>query len=358
MDEFKLINWIKQFNNEAIGDDTAVLSVSEGKDLLATADMLVEGTHFLTGKISPFQLGHKTLAVNLSDIAAMGGSPKHIILSCCWSKSYQEEDVKEFFRGLFSLADRYNVKLAGGDTCGGEKITLDLCLLGEVEKGKEVKRSTAKEGDYIVVTGPLGTSGAGLEIVLNDNNNYNQICINDDINDGINCGINDNKVNSLNKEEKDLLLNAHLVPEPRVNEGKKLGELELVNSMIDVSDGLSSEVYHLAGCSDKGAIIYESKIPILEPVKKLGENLGKDPVEWALTGGEDYQLLMTVNEKNLDKVLETVENLKKTSHNYSQYFSQFGSPEVIGKIVAKRDGVKIEKNNIKYELDSRGYTHF
>ena len=337
MDEFKLINWIKQFNSEAIGDDTAVLSVSEGKDLLATADMLVEDTHFLTDKISPFQLGHKTLAVNLSDIAAMGGSPKHIILSCCWSKSYQEEDVKEFFRGLFSLADRYNVKLAGGDTCGGEKVTLDLCLLGEVDKGKEVKRSTAKEGDYIVVTGPLGTSMAGLWLIQNNSNNSHN-----------------SNINSLNKEEKDLLINAHLMPEPKVNEGKKLGELEIVNSMIDVSDGLSSEVYHITDCSDKGAIIYESKIPILEPVKKLGEKLGKDPVEWALTGGEDYQLLMTVNEKNLDKVLETIENLKKISHNNSK----FSSPEVIGKIVGKKDGVKIEKNNVKYELDSRGYTHF
>ncbi len=321
-DEFKLIQWIRQFNNSSkIGDDTALLNYcQQGKKLLVTADMLVENTHFLLDKISPYQLGHKTLAVNLSDIAAMGGKPRDIILSCCWSDNYTLDQIKDFFRGLYQLSSKYGVELAGGDTCRGEIIALDLCLLGEVEAGKEVTRKGAKEGDHLIITGPVGTSAAGMELVLGK------------------------ELTTLTSKEKNELLEAHLTPEPKVVEGYELGKNELANSMIDISDGLSNEIHHLAYNSQVGAEIYESKITFLDSVKKAAEELNKDPLDWAFEGGEDYQLLISVEEKNLDKALEVLE---KSS-----------SPQVIGRITSREKGIRLYKDGNSYDIHRGGYSHF
>lgn len=339
--ELTLIKWIKQVNKDSgIGDDTAVLNIPRDKSLLATSDMLVEDTHFLIDKIKPEELGHKTLAVNLSDIAAMGGWPLYGILSTCWSSNYTEESIKKFFYGLLSLADKYGVKLAGGDTCSGEKISLDLCLLGEVSKGKEVTRGGAKEGDYLIVTGPIGSSAGGLELILagekageNNKSNYKE------------------KITTLSEEEKSKLLGAHLTPEPKVLEGFEIGENNLAHAMIDISDGIASEVNHIAQKSKVGAIIYEEEIPISKPVKKLAKELKKNPLDWAFKGGEDYQLLICVKESNVKKVKDIIE---KHGENYS--FTP-NKPKVIGEILPAEKGIKVKKGDRSIELPPEGYRH-
>ena len=325
--EFDLINWIRKLNKDSgIGDDTAILNIPQNNSLLVTSDMLVEDTHFIIDRITPYQLGHKTLAVNLSDIAAMGGWPCYGILSACWSKKYKKQEIEEFFHGFISLAEKYQVKLVGGDTCKGEKIALDLCLLGEILKGKEVTRSKAEEGDYILISGPLGSSAAGLELIL--------------------------KNSDIETHEKELLLNAHFMPEAKVLEGYEIGDKELASAMIDVSDGLASEINHIAKESKVGAIIYEEKIPMLEPVKKLAKSINKDPLQWALQGGEDYQLLMSVKEENVEKVIEIIERYK------NNYTSTLNQPVIIGRILEKSNGVKIKKGKELLNLHPEGYTHF
>jgi thiamine-monophosphate kinase len=243
-----------------IGDDCAVLRLPAHRDLLVTTDFSLEGVHFRRDWHPPESVGHRCLARGLSDIAAMGGEPNAVFLSLALPAKLQQAWVDAFLRRLLRLAKRFGVTLAGGDTAQSPAgVLADIAVLGSVPKGKAVLRSGARPGDLIYVTGALGGSAAALEMLYSkhklDPRNFSQ----------------------------------HFYPEPRVVVGKFLRENNIPSSMIDVSDGLSTDISHLCQESGVGAEIWRDVIPRAK--------IGKKQVEprLALHGGEDYELLFTAS---------------------------------------------------------------
>ncbi|MFQ6003403.1 MAG: thiamine-phosphate kinase, partial [Candidatus Zixiibacteriota bacterium] len=281
--EFGLIDLIKKkvFSKNKqvivnIGNDAAVIRSSPNRLLIFTTDTLMEKVHFDLKYFTFEQVGWKAMVANLSDIAAMGGLPKFALVTMGLPKSISVENVLSIYNGMTSIAKRYRCKIIGGDTTfSPQGIFISIALLGEVEKKFLVKRSGAKKGDLICVTGDLGEAQAGLEFLKK------------------------------NPRKKSPLIRKHLNPLPRINEARILVKNLKINSMIDISDGLSSELFHLAGENNLGAIIYEEKIPISPNCIKAGSLLKKSPLLWALSSGEEYELLFTINRKelpNLEKV--------------------------------------------------------
>lgn len=240
------------------GDDCAVIS----PNLLVTTDALVEGVHFLKEQISPQDLGYKTIAVNVSDIVAMGGVPKYGFLSVAFPKTLEDSWIKHLMEGIQEACIKWNIFLLGGNTVGSKRdIFLSMTLVGSAEKIKY--RNTAEEGDIICVSGNLGDSGAGFRALQ----------------EGV--------VN-----EK--LIRSHFRPEPSVEQGKWLASLSGVHAMMDISDGLDCDLKRLLKASQKGAIIDIDKLPLSEELLKICREREWDPLQLALTGGEDYCLLFTV----------------------------------------------------------------
>ncbi|NLG83207.1 MAG: thiamine-phosphate kinase [Firmicutes bacterium] len=250
-----------------IGDDAAVLTFTPGALVLATCDMLVEGRHFHRRYFTPYQLGRKALAVNLSDIAAMGGRPRHVLVSIGLPADLGVEYVEEIYRGMKELAAKAAVNVVGGDTVSAPLLILDLFVLGEAY-GRYVPRSGAQPGDLLLVTGELGASAAGLILLLAE------------------------KANAVPPEIARPLFAAHREPQPRLAEGRLLaGE---ATAMIDISDGLASEVHHICGESGVGAVLRAEKIPIGRATREAARLLGRAPLDLALYGGEDYELLFSL----------------------------------------------------------------
>jgi thiamine-monophosphate kinase len=270
--EFELIDWIKgQFRVPdgvlGIGDDCAVLPQSEGLETLVTTDMLVEGVHFLLEDIDPYSLGWKSAAVNLSDIAGMGGKPVGTFLSCALPKTLDDDFLKGLFEGYKALSERFDCPLMGGDTTASlDRLCINVTVLGTCEAGRSRKRSAAEPGDLICVTGPLGDSAAGLKVIL-DNVERN--------------------------EEKGILRERHYRPVPRVEEGMKLAATPGVNAMMDISDGIASDLRHIMEASGTGARVDVRSLPLSAELRTVCARRGWDPVELAAGGGEDYELLFT-----------------------------------------------------------------
>lgn len=243
-----------------IGDDCAVLAIPRGHEVLVTTDFSLEGVHFRREWHPPDSVGHRCLARGLSDIAAMGGIPRAAFLSLALPSDLPQEWVDRFVAGLLKLARRFSVRLAGGDTAqspGG--VLADIAILGSVPAGKAVLRSGARAGDLIYVTGTLGSAMADL--------------------------------NRLRDAEK---LRArfhpkHFYPEPRVAVGQFLRERKLASAMIDVSDGLSTDLGHICKESGTGAVVFAEALPALP---------GKDGLTFALHGGDEYELLFTARPKH------------------------------------------------------------
>ncbi len=297
-----------------IGDDAAAVRVSKGKTLLATTDLLTEGIHFDLRYTSFFQLGAKALLVNISDIAAMGGIPKYALIAIAVPDNIKAEDLSELYRGIKKTASSYNVSIIGGDTSGSKNsLTINITLLGEAKQGNIVMRGGARPGDKIFVTGTLGDSSAGLELLKKGKRNG-------------------------------YLIQRHLLPIPRVKEGVFLSKNRLATSMIDISDGLSTDLNHICRMSRVGAIIYEDKIPLSKELKKA--DLKKSPLHYALSGGEDYELLFTVNEKNVIKI-------------YSAITKNKISATMIGEITERKRGMLlIDRKGRQMSLLPTGFNHF
>lgn len=269
--EFGLIDHIRSTfpsgqGVKGIGDDCAILPGPQGRDILVSTDMLIEGTHFLLEDISPRQLGWKSLAVNLSDIAAMGGTPRSSFLSISLPSGLPAGWIEEFLQGYREISSRYSSLLLGGDTCSSpDRLCISVTEIGECGQGRALLRSGAKPGDLICVSGPLGESAAGLKVVL----------------DG-------RKRNAY----EEYLVQRHYLPQPRIAEGLELASSPGVHSMMDISDGLASDIRHIMEESGVGAEIDVDRIP-------LGcGTFGPDchpTLEDALEGGEDYELLFTVD---------------------------------------------------------------
>ncbi len=246
---------------KGIGDDTAVIKTQAGTTLI-TADMMIEDKHFNLSYTTFYQLGHKILAVNISDIFAMGGRPRYFILSLGIPKTYTSKNIDELFSGIKETADKYRVNLVGGDTCATKRgLVLSGTLVGDA--GTVITRSGARDGDGIFVTDTLVDSAIGLIL--------------------------------LKKQKKkripashQRLIRRHLIPEPRA-----LKKTTGVTSMIDISDGLLADLGHICDESSVGAVIYKDKIPLSRELIQVAKKLNTDPFKFALKGGEDYVLLFT-----------------------------------------------------------------
>ncbi len=289
-----------------VGDDCAVLKNSPGALTLVTTDMMVEDTHFSLQWQSPFQIGRKLMEANVSDIVCKGGTPRFALLSVCLKKDTSLAWVEDFYRGWHESADRHGVVLAGGDTTRGGRLVFNLALLGDVEPGLFRPRSGAKHGDLIGVTGTLGGSAAGLALL---------------------------------KQGKAGHLRDYLEPSCRsAAEGRII--CRYAHATIDVSDGLSSEVSLIARESGLGAEIESEKIPLSSHTIKTARLLDRDPVEFALSGGEDFQIVFTI-------AREDVARLE----------SEFGDFAIVGETTAKEDGVTLSRDGKKSPL-RHGYDHF
>lgn len=298
-----------------IGDDAAVIKPSSDKLLVFTTDTLMEKVHFDLSYFTFQQIGWKTMVANLSDVAAMGGLPKFALVTMGLPKSISVENVISIYDGMNKAAKRHKCKIIGGDTLfSPQGIFISIALLGEVEKKFLVKRNGAKKGDLICVTGDLGEAQAGLEFLKK----Y--------------------------PHQKPSLVRKHLTPFPRINEARILVKNFKISSMIDISDGLSSELFHLTEENQLGAVIYEAKIPISPNCVKAGDLLKRSPLLWALSSGEEYELLFTIGKKELSG-LEKIKKMVKVS--------------VIGEMLDKKEGVfLLEKSAKKRKLRKSGFTHF
>lgn len=322
--EFELISrirrWFKISNPSlirGIGDDSAVIELGK-KVLLITTDILIEDIHFNPAWIDPFNLGKKSLYVNLSDIAAMGGKPRHFLISLGVPKSISISYISSFYRGLKYGAKMFNVDLIGGDTSLSKNITINICLLGEADKGDVIFRKGARPEDDIYVSGTLGDSALGLEILKRE-------------------GLN-GKANALIKR--------HLSPIPRVELGMEIGKKHLATSMIDISDGLLIDLQHILEESNVGAQIWEERIPVSGFYRRCINNYSNDFYRFAKTGGEDYELLFTVPPRLRSKVLEL-------SHSINTPITR------IGKILPRKDGLYlIKKDGTKIYPKELGFEHF
>ena len=286
-----------------IGDDAAVIKQVTGRDTVITTDLLVEESDFRRDSTRPRLLGHKALAVSLSDIAAMGAQPRWALLSIGIPLDIWDSDfVDQLYEGFFALAERYDVRLIGGDVSRTpEKIVIDSIVLGECRTGQAVARSGAKPGDHLFVTGLLGASAAGLRLMER--------------------GARLQKLGGSDDDSRSIeqLLLRQLRPEPRVGWGLVLGQERLASSMIDLSDGLSSDLHHLCQESRVGAVIESAQIPVDPLVAELAGRRALDPLILALNGGEDFELLFTVSPENISKLPTTPKKKSYYTHNQSFY---------------------------------------
>lgn len=250
-----------------IGDDCAVLPQSTGRDTLVSSDMLIEGTHFLRKEIPPYDLGWKSAAVNLSDVAAMGGKPTGTFLSLALPADLDTDWIDAFMHGYADISERFGTPLLGGDTTASpDRICINVTVLGECPYARARLRSNAQKGDVICVTGSLGDSAAGLKAIL----------------EGVERDV-----------EVQRLIDRHYRPVPRVPEGEELRLNLGVHAMMDLSDGLGSDLQHILDASGMDAEIDVTAIPLSLALKHCCQRFGWDPLALAVSGGEDYELLFT-----------------------------------------------------------------
>ena len=328
--EFGLIDHLTQ-NNEtrnastilSVGDDAAVVD-HFGKQTVITTDMLVEGIHFDLMYTPMKHLGYKSVIVNLSDIYAMNATPTQITLSIAFSNRFSLEALNEFYEGVYAACERYSVDLVGGDTTSSQKgMVISVTAIGEVTPDKYVKRSTAKKGDLLCVSGFLGGAFLGLTILEREKRIYAETGAQPDL------------------EDQAYIVGRMLKPEARKDIIEFLSDSEIIpTSMIDVSDGLSSEALHICKQSNLGCIIYEDKIPVYEDAKQFAYKLELDPTACALSGGEDYELLFTIAQADYEKILLN------------------DQISIVGYMTAPEEGKHIiTRGGNKHELVAQGWNH-
>jgi thiamine-monophosphate kinase len=281
--EFALINrFSKKFAKipkgiTGIGDDCAIISKDSKTSWVVTTDLLIEDVHFITKTISPFDLGYKSLSANLSDIAAMGATPKYFFLSMSLPSNVKVSWLDDYFRGLKKLSDKHNVFLLGGDTTKSKKrISIGISAIGEADTKKIKKRSTAKAGDIICVTDYLGDSLGGLNLILK-------------------------KLPIRNSDAK-RLYSRHCRPEPNIKEGRFLADIDDVHAMMDVSDGIASDLNRIMEQSKVGMEIDMDSLPKSKELMSVCKKYGWNSTKIAASGGEEYCLLLTMSGRNFKRI--------------------------------------------------------
>lgn len=302
---------------QGIGDDVAVIVF--GKEvILFTTDLLIEEVHFERSWATPYLLGKKSLAVNLSDIAAMGGVPKYFLISIGVPKSLPFSFISNFYRGLKEEAKKFNVELIGGDTSISNKLIINICLIGQGEKEKLVFRKGAQVGDDLYVSGTLGDAGLGLMLL---------------------------KERKRGKNTRKLV-EKHLAPTPRIELGQALAQQRLAHAMIDISDGLLIDTQHLLEDGKVGVRIWEEYIPLSKNYCQWVKLYFKDPYELALTGGEDYELLFTAPKRVRTKISSLSQSLSIPITR-------------IGEILPEKEGLQLIQKNGRIRVPTRlGFDHF
>ena len=272
---------------KGIGDDAAVIQPPANKLMLVSKDLLIEGVHFDLMYTPLKHLGYKAAVVNFSDIAAMNGEPKQIVVGIGISSKYTLEALDEIYDGIKKACEIYKVDFVGGDTTSSVAgLFISVTVIGEVDKEKVAYRSGAKPNDLLCVTGDLGGAYMGLLVLEREKKAFQA---------------NPNMQPEL--QDNDYILERQLKPEARIDVVRQLEELKVIpTSMIDISDGLASEVLHLCKASGVGCAIYEEKIPIDQITFDTAKTFGIVPSIAALNGGEDYELLFTVDQKDYDKI--------------------------------------------------------
>ena len=305
-----------------IGDDTAALRLGTDKVLLVTCDTQIEDTHFRRSDISSYELGRRAMAVNLSDIASMGGTPTFALVSLGLPRELPLADFDDLFRGMRDQLAEFSGTIIGGNLAHtSEKMLVDITILGEVAPGNLLTRGGARPGDAVYVTGTLGSSAAGM-------------CV----------------IEQFEKNEQagfmDLIL-AHRLPTPRVKEGKQIARAGVATAMIDLSDGLARDLLHLCESSKVGAEISLDRIPVREGVRQVADRLGKDPCVLVLGGGEDYELLFTAGPE-------------VSSGKIEQVAEESGTPITqIGVILPAEQGCWwLDGSGRRFPLEPAGWDHF
>ena len=271
---------------KGIGDDAAVIDMGDKYQLVST-DLLVEGVHFDLSYMPLKHLGYKAVAINVSDICAMNGDAKQITLGLALSNRYTVEALEELYDGIKLACEHYGVDLVGGDTTSSTSgLMISVTVLGEVDKNKITYRSGAKVNDLVVCTGDLGAAYLGLQILNREKEMFKE-----------------NPTIQPDLTGNDYVLRRQLKPEAAIKYTRILKELDIVpTSMIDISDGLSSEALHLSKSSEVGITLHEDKIPVDYTAMNLANEFNMNPIFCALSGGEDYELLFTIGQEHYEKL--------------------------------------------------------
>jgi thiamine-monophosphate kinase len=271
-----------------IGDDAAIVRVPPGHDLLLTTDLLVEGIHFDLSTASYEDVGYKAGVANLSDIAAMGGLPHHLLVAAAVPADRSPSHIQDFYRGLMKACGKHGVELVGGDTSASRHgLFLSIMLTGSIQAGRALRRDGAKAGDLLYVTGTLGDSLAGLTLLGHHAKR----------------GAASRQPARVRRNLASLLVERHLHPIPRIAIGRLLASRRLATAAIDLSDGLSGDLAHLCEQSRVGAEVAPSALPLSGELLAYAAAHRADPTRLALTGGEDYELLFTGSPRNHAKVM-------------------------------------------------------
>ena len=310
---------------KGIGDDAAVLDFKDKRALIST-DLLLEGVHFDLSYVPLMHLGYKAVQVNLSDIYAMNGVATQITVSLGVSSKFPLEAVEEIYKGIELACNKFNIDLIGGDTSTSRQgLVISITSIGYAAQEDITYRNGAQEGDLLCVSGDLGGAYVGLQILEREK----QIFL-------------ENPQIQPDLEGKDYIIERQLKPEGRRDVVDLLAQLKIKpTAMIDVSDGLASEILHITTQSDKGCTIYEDKLPIDPVTYETARELGLDPTVCALNGGEDYELLFTIKQADYEKLKNDVDI------------------SIIGHITDKNSGVKmISKSDVVHELKAQGWNAF
>ncbi|MBM7606658.1 thiamine-monophosphate kinase [Metabacillus crassostreae] len=325
MDEFEFINKVKPTRNfrkqvmVGIGDDAAVYQPTNSYNQVVCVDTMVEGVHFLKNISSPQDIGYKALAVNISDIAAMGALPIYYLVSIAIPSTWTEAELIQIYEGMEELSSTYRMDLIGGDTVStSDKLVITVTVIGEAESHVQTLRNKAEDRDIVFVTGTIGDSSAGLSILLEE-------------------------IDNIHPTTQNYLMNRHKRPIAQVEAGQIIAELERA-SLNDISDGLASELNELIEASKLGMIINEEHIPVSKELRSLQDVY--DIKKWILYGGEDFELVGTTSEKEWDKLKQACKEKNITITK-------------IGVVTNQHHNVLLKnRNGQMIQLNKSGYNHF
>jgi thiamine-monophosphate kinase len=299
-----------------IGDDAAIFRGTKGFDQILTCDWFLEDSHFLRDKHPADAVGWKCLARAVSDIAAMGGMPRCFLLSLALPSSHIDLWLNEFLEGLRRAGKKFGCILAGGDTTRRKEILINVTVVGEARTGQAVLRSGARPGDILFVSGRLGEAELGLRQI---------------------------RASKRRADSRSALLRKHLYPEPRLALGRWLGEMDLPSAMMDLSDGLSTDLPRLCAASRVGARVEAAKIPAVRLPNQVAAKLGTDPLALALHGGDDYELLFTVPQRRLHRLPRSFQRLPLTA---------------IGEVTHQRELLLVDEVGREAPLRNQGWDPF